>query len=142
MDEQTFAAAVRQMEETLYRVAAGLLWDDAKAAEAIGTCIPEAWQRRAKWHEKSELERWLLRRLIRRCRSIPRGEVHMAAATDPQVRQCLRSMPARYRLPLLLQDGLPVPEIARVLHLTIRETEKRIRKARLLLERALGEEVN
>ena len=158
MDEKEFETIVRQMTPKLYRTAVSLLWNDADAADAIQEAILTAWQKRGSLRNVPRFEAWLTRILINECRSQQRrrrfrtvpieetldgaDEPHFAPA-DTELRDALRALPEKLRLPLILHhlEGYDLNEVARMLRLSEPAVRGRIYQARKRLKAMLDEEV-
>ena len=138
----------------MYRTAVAILWNDADAADAMQECILRAWQKRGALREESKLDGWMMRILVNECRSLQRRNRHRplpleegveAPAMQPPdvgLREALRRLPEKFRLPLLLHhlDGYPLEEVARILRLPESTVRGRVFQARKRLKALLREE--
>ena len=155
MDEQAFEEAVRRLEGRMYRTAVAILWNDADAADAMQECILHARQRRGSLREASKMDGGMMRILVNECRSLQRRNRHRplpleegveasSAMQPPDVglREALRRLPEKFRLPLLLHhlDGYPLEEVARILRLPESTVRGRVFQARKRLKALLQEE--
>lgn len=156
MDGKFFEQAVLRLESKLYRTACALLWNDADAEDALQEAITRAWQKRRSLRETARFDSWMTRILINVCRDIqrknrehplPLEEEAVAAespAQDMDLRDALRRLPEKYRLPLLLHhmDGYSQQEIGCMLHLPVSTVRGRLYQGRRQLKALLeGEEI-
>ena len=155
MDEQAFEEAVRRLEPRLYRTAMAILWNDADVADAIQECILRAWQKQHTLRDESKLDGWILRILVNECHSLQRRNrnrplsldediaISQAQPVDTGLRDALRALPEKFRLPLLLHhlDGYPLDEVARMLRLPESTVRGRVFQARKRLKALLQEEM-
>lgn len=158
MDERTFEERVRALEPKLYRTACAMLWSDADAADAMQECIIKAWRRLGSLKDEERFEAWTMRILINECHDARRrgrrsaavsfdeaiGESESArqAPVDIGLREALRELPEKYRLPLLLHhmNGYSLDEIAPMLRLPLSTLKGRLYQARKLLKTILDRE--
>lgn len=151
VDEQTFVREVTAMERTLYRVSRSMLpsWHDC--ADAVQEAVSKAWEKRAR-AEAAWFRPWLIRILINEChnlqrqrkRMIPMAEVPEEASIqppDPALRDALRALPEKLRLPLILNclEGFTVRETARLLGIPEGTVKWRLYKARERLRSELDD---
>lgn len=149
---------VQAMERKLYRISHAILWVDSDCADAIQETVFKGWMKRSSLREEKYFETWLIRILINECRNLqrrqkvrllplneeigPLGEDTMAE--DVLLRQCLRLLPEKYRIPLLLHhmEGYALADIARMLNLSQPLVKSRLSQARKTLRKLLqkGEE--
>ena len=154
VEDQAFEDAVRRLEPRLYRTAMAILWNDADVADAMQECILRAWQKRHTLRDESKLDGWIIRILVNECHSLQRRnrnrplplaegvEAPSAQPADTGLRDALRALPEKFRLPLLLHhlDGYPLEEVARMLRLPESTVRGRIFQARKRLKALLREE--
>ena len=96
VDEQTFVAAVRDMERMLYRVARGCLPSWEECADAVQEALCKAWNKRAAISPEG-FRPWLTRIVINECRNIGRRK---------------RRVEPRAEVESPMPDGAPVPSLA------------------------------
>ena len=151
MEDREYMLRVRGMEERLYRIAQAMLWRSADCADAVQEAVFRGWMKRGGLREESYFETWLVRILINVCKDMLKKRSREAGAPlqelpseermceDLHLRQCLKEMPEKYRLPLLLHhmEGYSVADIAGMLDLPRSRVQSRLHQARLLLRRLL-----
>ena len=154
MNDREYMARVQAMERRLYRISHAILWCDADCADAVQEAVFRGWMKRSTLREERYFETWLIRILINECKnllrrrknqplplqeSLPAGE-----ETDLHLRETLKGLPEKYRLPLLLHhlEGYSLKEIAEMLGISDGLAKSRLYQARQLLRKALdgGEE--
>lgn len=158
MNDREYMARVKAMERRLYRIAHAILFSDADSADAIQAAVFRGWMKKGSLRDARYMETWLVRILINECRDIlrrrsiralplmdeilPGGDERMAE--DLHLRQTLRSMPEKYRLPLLLHhlEGYSLPEIGKMLSITPALVKSRLHQGRKLLRSKLEEGEN
>ena len=151
VDEKTFESRILLLEPKLYRMACAILWNDADAADAMQDCILRAWQKLGSLKEEARFDAWTTRILLNACRDIQRRNKRRAlpldeaisesAPVDLGLREALRALPPKFRLPLLLHhmDGYSLSEIATMLRLPASTVRGRLhegrKRIRALMER-------
>lgn len=155
MNAEELGERMIAMTPTLYRISRGLLCCEADREDAVQSAIEKAWGKAARLREPDKLRPWLIRVLINECHDIgrrKRREIPMdrlpdaAAQPDPgaELREALRSLPERERVPLLLHyiEGFSIREIADTLRCPQGTVLSRMdRGRRLLRERLEGGEL-
>ena len=153
LNEVEFTRRVKLNARKLYCVAYSILWNDADCADAMQDAVAKVWQHRDKLRDESSFDSYLVRALINRCKSMRRprrfksveltdeltaDEGNMPADID--LRDALKSLPEKYRLPLILhyQDGFSIKEISDMLRLNESLVKSRLHQARTRLKRLLG----
>ena len=158
MNDRDYMARVCAMERRLYRIAHAMLFNDADSADAIQAAVFKGWMKKAALREDRYMETWLIRILINECRDmlrkrsakilplmdelLPSEDERMAE--DLHLRDALRSLPEKYRLPLLLHhlEGYELSEIAEMLSITPQLVKSRLHQARKRLRGKLEEGEN
>lgn len=157
MNDREYMARVQAMERRLYRIAHAILWCDADCADAVQEAVFRGWMKRSTLREEKYFETWLIRILINECKALLRRrrrhdlplEERIGAAADGgeidlHLREALRSLPEKYRMPLLLHhlEGYSLKEAARMLGISEALAKSRLYQARQALRKALdgGEE--
>lgn len=156
MDERTFEEKILLLEPKLYRMACAVLRRDADADDAMQEAILRAWRRLPLLREESRFDAWVTRILINECRDLMRrrkrqgvpydekiGETQAyQAPEDTGLREALRALPEKFRLPLLLHhmDGYPLEEVARIMRLPVSTVKGRLYEARKKLKTLLTSE--
>ena len=151
MTDVDYMARVQAMERKLYRVAHALLWNDADCADAIQEAVVKGWLKRDSLRNPEWLETWLTRILINECHNIQRKsrikllpldeQIGLTDSSDfvedVQLRDALRRLPEKYRLPLVMRCALDMSydEIARALRIPrgavkwrVEQGKKRVRR--------------
>ena len=153
MNDRDFMSRVLPLERKLYRIAHAILWNDSDAADAIQSAVFKAWMKKASLRETCYFETWLIRILINECRSIQRRKKALPLlqeiipgrqermAEDLHLRMCLKQLPEKYRLPLLLHhlEGYSLSEISGILNLDAGLVKSRLHQGRKRLKKLLEE---
>ena len=154
MSDQEYMARVQAMERRLYRIAHAVLWNDADCADAIQEAVFKGWMKRGSLKEEARFEAWLARILVNECRNLQRRQKlpplplneeigpsrQDSMAEDVQLRQALRSLPEKYRLPLLLRylEGYDLRDVSRILDIPYALAKSRLHQARSSLRKILN----
>lgn len=162
MDADAFAAALPAELPGLLRYARTLTADATQAEDLVQATMARALARSAGFREESSLATWLHRILhnlavdeARRTREQPSEEVAEAveamwreddytvdaaavvarAETRSDLREALSHLPTVYRTVVVLHDaeGMTMPEIAEIQHVTLAAAKQRLRRARMML---------
>lgn len=153
MNDRDYMSRVLAMERRLYRIAQAILWNDSDAADAIQSAVFKAWAKKAGLREERYFETWLTRILVNECRNIQRRKKVLPLmeellpgreermAEDLYLRACLRKLPEKYRMPLLLHhlEGYSLSEIAEILELKAELVKSRLHMGRKQLKKLLEE---
>lgn len=156
MDDNEYVRRVRAMEGRLFRVAQAMLWRYADSADAVQEAVFRGWMKKGGLRQEEYFETWMMRILINECRSALRrrkrgvGELTVDVSADDtmcedlHLRQALRALPGKYRLPLLLHhmEGYSLAETAEMLDMPVPRLNSRLYRARAALRELLdgGEE--
>ncbi len=157
MDDKAFEEQILALEPKLYRTAYALLWNDADAADAMQECILKAWRKLDSLKDDERFSAWTMRILINECRTLQRKSKHRALSFDEAIgdnepigeepvelglRQALRELNPKLRLPLLLHhmDGYSLEDISVMLRLPVSTLKGRLYEARKQLRALLGRE--
>lgn len=153
MEDGAFAQAILAMRQTLYRVSYGLLPEEQDRLDAVQETLARAWEKRRTLREDRFLQTWVVRILINECHTILRKRRrlfpldHQPAWTAPEdadaaLHDALLALPDTLRLPTILHymEGYSIQEIARMLHVPHGTVATRMRRARVQLREALGED--
>ena len=152
MNDREYITRVCAMEDRLYRIAQAILWRDADCADAIQEAVFRGWMKKGQIHESAYLETWLIRILINQCRDVLRRRKRDPLPLDIEtrcedrlcedlhLRTCLKRLPEKYRIPLLLHhlEGYPIQDIAIMLSLPERRITSRLYQARKALTALLN----
>lgn len=149
MNDRDYTARVLAMERRLYRIAHALLWNDQDCADAVQEAVFRGWMRRGSLREERYFETWLIRILINECRSLLRRQkirslplesaIARSEDVDLQLRQAIRELPEKYRMPLLLHhlEGYSLAEVGEMLGLPVKLVKSRLHQARAALRKSL-----
>ena len=151
MNDREYMERVRAMEGRLYRVAQAILWREADCVDAVQEAVFRGWMKRGSLNDPERFEAWLTRILVNQCRDMLRRRKREPVALagdipsedrmceDLQLRQALKRLPEKYRLPLVLHhmEGWPIEEVARMLRLPRGTTASRLHQARKALRALL-----
>lgn len=137
------------------------LGDRQLAEDAFQETFIKAWRGRETFRGESGEKTWLSHIAVNTCRDMLRSgwfrqmrrSVPVDAAFDvaaPQaaesapVRDAVLALPGKYREVIVLyyDQGMKQREIAQMLHLPVNSVSTRLRRARALLQKTLGEEVD
>jgi len=152
MDEQTFAAAVRQQENTLYRIAFSVLHNDADCADALQDALMRAWRNLDSLKDEQAFRGWMARIVIncsrdilrrRKFRTVELDDTVPAPIVDDQpLAEALASLAEGLRLPITLHymEGMSVNEVARVMRLPQGTIKNRLFRGRKKLAAFMNEE--
>ena len=154
MSDQEYMSRVQAMERKLYRIARAVLWNDADCADAIQEAVFKGWMKRGSLKEEARFEAWLARILVNECRNLQRRQKlrprpleesagagrQDSMAEDVQLREALRSLPEKYRMPLLLRylEGYDLRDVGRILDIPYSLVKSRLHQARNSLRKILN----
>lgn len=154
MNQQTFAAEVLAAEGSLYRVARTILPYGSDCEDAVQEAICKAWEKRNTLRQPEYFRTWLTRILIHECYrlarsrpdSVPLEDCEQLLTTegepvDMDLRRAVLSLPAKFRLPVVLYyvEGYSVGETAQLLRIPAGTVKSRLNKARKMLRETLQE---
>ncbi len=156
VDEKAFEESILRLEKTMYRTACAILWRDADADDAMQEAILKAWRKLPHLKDETKFDAWLMRILVNECRdarrrmkrlpmSLNEGVGNKSAEQAPEdgdLREALKSLPEKYRLPLLMHhmDGYALQDISRILRLPVSTVKGRLYEARKRLKTLLTRE--
>ncbi len=153
MDERAFTRMLLENEQTLYRIACGLLRSEEDRKDAIQDALLKAWQNRQYLREEKYCKTWLVRILINECHGLCRkkkremisepGSIASTAEHEAmEIRLMLESLPEKQRVPVVLHymEGFSLEEIARTLHIPVSLVKSRMYQARKALRVEMKDE--
>ena len=152
LDKAAFAEKARQLQGPMYRVACGILRNEADRQDALQTALQKAWEKRRSLRQEALFDTWLIRILINECKSIIRRQKWMlpmaflpearSEAPDLSVLDAVERLPEKQRICVMLHylEGLPTDHIARLLNIPAATVRGRLHNARQRLRLALSEE--
>jgi len=158
MEREEFAQRITQMHCTLYRICTSQLSCAQDREDAVQEALKKAWERRRQLRNDALLQAWVIRILLNECHKIQRQRKRLlltdrlmdpdapapeAAPEGLLLRQALRQLPEKLRVPLVLHylEGYGVQETARILRLPPGTVKTRMRAGRAQLKLLLDEEV-
>ena len=151
MNDSEYMRRVRMMEGQLYRIAQAILWREADCMDAVQEAVFRGWMKKERLRESERLEIWLTRILVNQCRDMLRrrgrepeaiyGDISEAdrLCEDLHLRQALKKLPEKYRLPLILHhlEGFSIEEISGMLEIPKKLVTSRLYQARRALKSLL-----
>ena len=152
LDQPAFARKALEMEGVMYRVACGMLRNDADRHDAMQQALLKAWEKRHTLRDEALFDTWLIRILINACKGICRKQRRMipmeqlpetpASPPDLSVTDAVERLPEKQRVVVMLHylEGLPTEEIARLLRIPGSTVRGRLSSARQSLRLQLSEE--
>ena len=147
MNDNEYMQRVRAIEGRLYRIAQAMLWRQADSVDAVQEAVFRGWMKKDRLADAAKLEPWLTRILVNCCRDMLRRRKRQPEALlsevadedrlceDLQLRLALKSLPEKYRLPLVLHhmQGYSVAEVADMLRVPKSRVASRLHQARKAL---------
>ena len=139
-------------EETLYRVAKSLLYNDADCADAIQEAIVKAFSKLHTLKEDTYAKTWLVKIVMNECYAIMRKEKRIISLDDYQMEdqeaeqedyselyEAIFKLPEPVKLCVTLYylEGYSVKEVAQILDVTESAVKNRLLKARAVLKESL-----
>lgn len=152
VDRAEFTSQVLACERKMYKTAYCMLRNPADCQDAVQEAIFSAWRNLDRLRDAAAFDPWLMQILVNSCRTIlrkrkRRGEVELDEAymlpesPDPKLFQAIRDLDEVLRVPVILKyvNGYSSQETAQILRLPYRTVLTRLKKAREILQRELGE---
>lgn len=148
MDEREFERRARACTQRLFRICYTILPDSADRDDAIQEALIKAWKKRGTLREEAYFETWLVRIAINECKSVLRRRKRSATVEllesmpapeaempDPTLRDALRHLDVKLRLPLMLHhcEGYTMEEVAQMTGVPLGTLKCRLRQARMQL---------
>ena len=151
MSDNEYVQRVRSMEGRLFRIAQAMLWRHADCVDAVQEAIFRGWMKKAALRESGYFETWIIRILINICKDVLRRrrrepeEIPEDLSSEERLcenlhlRQSLKQMPEKYRLPLLLHymEGYSFADISAILDIPQTRVNSRMVQARNMLRKLL-----
>ena len=159
MTEAEFEEQVTAMTSLMYYVASGLLASLPDQQDAIQESIWRAWRSLSGLRDERAFRPWLMRILVRQCRSLgrrkgrelpveqvadtPQPDVSEHLARNDALAQAMRRLPEKQRrtMIMVLVNGFSYDEAARALAVPIGTVKSRVNHGKARLRQMLGEEV-
>lgn len=152
---------IAQYGDGILRLCLVYLGDRQLAEDAFQETFVKAWRRRSTFRGESSEKTWLSRIAVNTCRDMLRsGWFRMMKRSEPierlfnlsapgqedhtQVRDAVLALPGKYREMIVLyyDQEMTLKEIAEATGMPVNSVSTRLRRARTLLKKALGEEVD
>lgn len=153
MEKERFTQVLLDMTDTLYRVSATQLRQQADREDAVQECLRRAWEKRHHLRDERYMQTWVIRILLNEChriqrrmtRTLPAEEVPAVVHDSGQtgLKEALMQLDEKYRTPILLHyiEGYSVAETADMLHMPQGTVKTRLSRGRTALKAILNEEV-
>ena len=152
MKKEQLGELIIASEETLYRVAKSLLYNDADCADAIQEAIVKAFSKLHTLKEDTYEKTWLVKIVMNECYAIMRKEKRIISLDDYQMEdqaseqddyselyEAIFKLPEPVKLCVTLYylEGYSVKEVAQILDVTESAVKNRLLKARAVLKESL-----
>lgn len=149
MKKEQLGELIIASEETLYRVAKSLLYNDADCADAIQEAIVKAFSKLHTLKEDTYAKTWLIKIVMNECYAIMRKEKRIISLDDYQMEdkaaeqevyselyEAIFKLPEPVKLCVTLYylEGYSVKEVAQILDITESAVKNRLLKARAVLK--------
>ena len=152
MKKEQLGELIIASEETLYRVAKSLLYNDADCSDAIQEAIVKAFSKLHTLKEDTYAKTWLVKIVMNECYAIMRKEKRIISLDDYQMEdqaseqddyselyEAIFKLPEPVKLCVTLYylEGYSVKEVAQILDVTESAVKNRLLKARAVLKESL-----
>lgn len=152
MKKEQLGELIIASEETMYRVAKSLLYNDADCADAIQEAIVKAFSKLHTLKEDTYAKTWLVKIVMNECYAIMRKEKWIISLDDYQMEdkaaeqevyselyEAIFKLPEPVKLCVTLYylEGYSVKEVAQILDVTESAVKNRLLKARAVLKESL-----
>lgn len=152
MKKEQLGELIIASEETMYRVAKSLLYNDADCADAIQEAIVKAFSKLHTLKEDTYAKTWLIKIVMNECYAIMRKEKRIISLDDYQMEdkaaeqevyselyEAIFKLPEPVKLCVTLYylEGYSVKEVAQILDITESAVKNRLLKARAVLKESL-----
>ena len=152
MKKEQLGELIIASEETMYRVAKSLLYNDADCADAIQEAIVKAFSKLHTLKEDTYAKTWLVKIVMNECYAIMRKEKRIISLDDYQMEdqeaeqedyselyEAIFKLPEPMKLCVTLYylEGYSVKEVAQILDITESAVKNRLLKARAVLKESL-----
>jgi len=152
---------IARYDDGILRLCLLYLGDRQLAEDAFQETFVKAWRRKDTFRGESSIKTWLSRIAVNTCRDmLRRGWFRLMKRSEPieslfalaapqeearaDVRDAVLALPGKYREVIVLyyDQEMTLKEIAETTGMTVNSVSTRLRRARALLRKALGEEVD
>lgn len=152
MKKEQLGELIIASEETMYRVAKSLLYNDADCADAIQEAIVKAFSKLHTLKEDTYAKTWLVKIVMNECYAIMRKEKWIISLDDYQMEdkaaeqevyselyEAIFKLPEPVKLCVTLYylEGYSVKEVVQILDITESAVKNRLLKARAVLKESL-----
>lgn len=152
MKKEQLGELIIASEETMYRVAKSLLYNDADCADAIQEAIVKAFSKLHTLKEDTYAKTWLIKIVMNECYAIMRKEKRIISLDDYQMEdkaaeqevyselyEAIFKLPEPVKLCVTLYylEGYSVKEVVQILDITESAVKNRLLKARAVLKESL-----
>ncbi|MCI6064457.1 MAG: sigma-70 family RNA polymerase sigma factor [Roseburia inulinivorans] len=149
MKKEQLGELIIASEETMYRVAKSLLYNDADCADAIQEAIVKAFSKLHTLKEDTYAKTWLVKIVMNECYAIMRKEKRIISLDDYQMEdqeaeqedyselyEAIFKLPEPVKLCVTLYylEGYSVKEVAQILDVTESAVKNRLLKAQAVLK--------
>ena len=153
MNKQEFTQRVLAMENRLYRISCGMLFDANDRMDAVQEATIKAWANVHALRREEYFETWLTRILINECHNILNARKNIVqleslpeqgayTGDNKPLRDALLALDVQLRLPVLLyyMEGYRLREIAQILRVPEGTVKTRLTRAKKKLKTLLEED--
>lgn len=156
MEKSYFEAAVRQYQDTVYRVALHVLGSPFDGEDAVQEVFLRLYTHPKPFDSEEHLRRWLIRVTVNTCKNTlksrwRKGRTSLDDVAETPVfdtpaeetlYQTVLALPGKYRAVLILHyyEELSTAEIGQILNIRQSAVTTRLSRARTMLKNKLGEE--
>lgn len=157
MTEREYQNRISECTPSLYRIAHAVLLNDHDCADAVQEAVFQGWLKRNQLRDESRFKPWIARIVINECRNLQRktqkqlrvvGAIIDDFRASPQqthksaLEAAVSELPEKYRTPIILyySENYSTREIAQIMDIPEGRLRERMRTARKMLGRALGNE--
>ena len=152
MKKEQLGELIIASEETMYRVAKSLLYNDADCADAIQEAIVKAFSKLHTLKEDTYAKTWLVKIVMNECYAIMRKEKRIISLDDYQMEdkaaeqevyselyEAIFKLPEPVKLCVTLYylEGYSVKEVVQILDITESAVKNKLLKARAVLKESL-----
>lgn len=152
MKKEQLGELIIASEETMYRVAKSLLYNDADCADAIQEAIVKAFSKLHTLKEDTYAKTWLIKIVMNECYAIMRKEKRIISLDDYQMEdkaaeqevyselyEAIFKLPEPVKLCVTLYylEGYSVKEVVQILDITESAVKNRLLKERAVLKESL-----
>ena len=155
MTEREYQNRILEYSPSLYRIARTILFSDHDCADAVQEAVFQGWLKRNQLRDADRFKPWITRIVINECRNLQRRSqkqlrvvgaiiddfrANPSPAPKIALEAAVSELPDKYRLPIILyySENYSTREIAQIMEIPEGRLRERMRMARKMLGRALG----